>query len=62
LVVHVYLNLLQRFGVGDGITVSDLDFGTIFAANSEESADDALLVRVTAERVIEDGEYCLQKD
>jgi hypothetical protein len=61
LVIHVYLDLLQSFGVWDGVAVSDFDFGAIFAADSEEGANDALLIRVSAKGMIEDGEYCLQQ-
>jgi hypothetical protein len=53
LVVHVYLDLLGSLGVGDGIAVADLDFGAIFAAGAEESANDAFLVGGAAERVVE---------
>lgn len=56
LVVHVDLDLLGRLGVGDGIAVADLDLGAVFAAGSQQSADDALLVGGAAERVVEDGE------
>jgi hypothetical protein len=53
LVVHVDLDLLGRLGVGDSVTVADLDFGAIFTAGSEKSTNDALLVGGAAERVVE---------
>lgn len=56
LVVHVDLDLLLGLGVGDGVAVADLDFGAILAADSEQGADDALLVGIAAQRVVEDGE------
>lgn len=56
LVVHVDLDLLGGFGVGDGVAVADLDFGAILAAGAEEGADDALLVGGAAEGVVEYGE------
>jgi hypothetical protein len=56
LVIHVDLDLLGGLCVGDGIAVADLDFGTVFAARSQEGADDALLVGWPAEGVVEDGE------
>lgn len=34
LVVHVDLDLLGSFGVGDSIAVSDLDFGTVFTSGT----------------------------
>ena len=59
LVVHVDLDLLGRLGVGDGIAVTDFNLGAVFAAGSEQSADNALLVGGTAEGVVEDGEDSL---
>jgi hypothetical protein len=59
LVVHVDLDLLGRLGVGDGIAVADLDLGAVFAAGSQQGADDALLVGGAAEGVVEDGEDSL---
>jgi hypothetical protein len=44
--------------MGDGVAVADLDLGAIFAAGSEESANNAFLVGGAAERVVkyrEDG-------
>jgi hypothetical protein len=58
LVVHVHLDLLSILGMGDGVAVADLDLGAIFAAGSEESANNAFLVGGAAERVVkyrEDG-------
>jgi hypothetical protein len=59
LVVHVDLDLLGRLGVGDGIAVADFNLGAVFAAGSEERADNALLVGGAAEGVVEDGEDSL---
>ena len=59
LVVHVDLDLLGRLGVGDGIAVADFDLSAVFAAGSEECADNALLVGRAAERVVEDREDSL---
>ena len=53
LIVHVYLDLLGGFRVRDGVAVADLDFGAIFAAGTEQSANDAFLVDGAAERVVE---------
>ena len=39
-----------------GEAVPDFDFLAIFAADTEEGADYALLLSVSAERVVEDGE------
>lgn len=58
LVVHVYLDLLGCLCVGDGIAVADLDLGAVFAAGSEQRANDALLVGGAAEGMVkyrEDG-------
>lgn len=59
LVVHVDLDLLLGLGVGDGVAVADLDLGAILAADTEQGADDALLVGVAAQRVVKDGEESL---
>jgi 3-dehydroquinate synthase class II len=61
LVVHIYLDLLGILGVGDGVAVADLDFGTILAAGSEKSANDAFLVGGAAERVVEYREDSLSR-
>jgi hypothetical protein len=47
--------------VGYGVAVADLDFGAIFAANSEEGTNNALLVGISTEGMIEDGEDCLAR-
>ena len=39
-----------------GEAIPDFDFLAIFAADAEEGADYALLLSVSAERVVEDGE------
>lgn len=62
LVVHVNLNLFLGLGVGNGVAVADLDFGSIFRANTEKGADNALLVLGSAERVVEDCENGLGLD
>ena len=49
LIVHVDLDLLGSFCVGDGIAVANFDFGAVFAARTEEGTDDALLVGRPAE-------------
>jgi hypothetical protein len=54
LVVHVYFDLLGSFGVWDSIAIPYLDFSAILAADSEEGANNALLIGVSAEGVIED--------
>ena len=59
MVVHVYFNLLLRFGVADGEAIADFDFLAFFAADAEKGADYALLVGVAAEGVVENGEYRL---
>lgn len=56
LVIHVDLDLLGGFRVGDSVAVADLDFGAIFAAGAEESANYTFLVGGAAERVVEYGE------
>tara|TARA_R110002003_G_scaffold46_10_gene3806 strand:+ start:15359 stop:15529 length:171 start_codon:yes stop_codon:yes gene_type:complete len=53
LIVHVYLDLLGGFGVGDGVAVADLDFGAILAAGSEKGANNTFLVSGAAEGVVE---------
>ena len=62
LVVHVDLDLLLGLGVGNGVAVADLDFSSIFRADTEKSADNALLVLGSAERVVEDCENGLGLD
>lgn len=62
LVVHVDFDLLGGFGVGDGVAVADLDFGAVFAAHTEEGADDAVLVGGAAGGVVEDAEEGLRVD
>jgi len=54
LIVHVYFNLFCGFRMWDGVAIADLDFASIFASCSQEGADDAFLIRISAERVIED--------
>jgi hypothetical protein len=61
LVVHIYLDLLGRLGVGNGVAVADFNLGAIFAAGAEEGANDAFLVGGAAEGVVEDGEDGLFK-
>jgi hypothetical protein len=61
LVVHVYLNLLGRLGVGDGIAIADFNLGAVFAAGAKESSNDTFLVGGAAQRVIEDGKNGLQR-
>lgn len=39
-----------------GEAIADFDFLAIFATDAEKGADHALLVRVAAEGVVEDGE------
>lgn len=56
LVVHVDFDLLGGLGVGDGIAIADFDLGAIFAAGSEECANNAFLVGWAAEGVVEYGE------
>jgi hypothetical protein len=56
LVVHVDLDLLGRLGVGDGIAVADLDLGAVFAAGTEQGANDTFLFGGAAEGMVEDGE------
>ena len=62
LIFHVNFDLLGSFGVSDGEAVADLDFLAIFAADTEQGADYALLVGIAAERVVKDGEDSLGKE
>lgn len=61
LVVHIYLDLLGRLSVGDGIAVADFDLGAILTAGAEKCSYHAFLVGGAAQRVVEDGENGLQK-
>lgn len=61
LVVHVYLDLLGRLGVGDGIAVADFDLGAVLTAGAKKGSNDTFLVGGAAQRVIEDGKNGLCK-
>ena len=60
LVIHVDFDLLLCFRVANGEAVPNLHFLSIFAADAEKGTDYALLVGVTAEGMIKDGENGLE--
>lgn len=62
MVLHINLNLFLRLVVSNTEAAPDLDFGTVITAHTQKSSDNALLVQVTAERVVEDGEEGLGLD
>lgn len=61
-VLHVDLNLLLRLVVSNTKAIPDLNLGTVIASDSEKSSDHALLLHVSSEGVVEDGEQSLRVD
>jgi hypothetical protein len=60
-VFHIDLDLVLGFGVAHSEGGSDLNFTSILRACSQQCTDDAFLVGITAQRVVEDGEDGLKE-
>lgn len=60
-IFHVDLDLVLSLGVADGEGGSDLNLASILGSCSQQSTDDALLIGIAAERVVENGENGLER-
>jgi hypothetical protein len=61
-VFHIDFDLVLSLGVADGEGGSDLNLTSILGSCSQQCTDDALLIGIAAERVVENGENGLRNE
>jgi hypothetical protein len=61
-VFHIDFDLVFSLGVADGEGGSDLNLTSILGSCSQQCTDDALLIGIAAERVVENGENGLRNE